>query len=284
MPAFRPSKIPLDSPAVVDLRDSDAYARERPVGAVRLFPDDLVENPHMLPPRSRGLVIVGETTAHVTPILQSLEQAGRNVIRHHPGDTWRDHLDAETGPPSKQRLWEPAYVVEQAVEIFVASGRRLQSPSKPVALDLACGTGRNAVYLALEGFDVTAIDILPDALTRTSALAARHSVSVRTTQRDLEKPGALDDQRADFIVVVRFLERSLFPAIKTALAPGGLLAYETFTESQQEIGHPRNPRFFLRRDELRTAFPQLEIVLYESVFDDAHIARLLARQPISKHR
>ncbi len=270
----------MDSPAIVDLRDSDAYARERPVGAVRLFPDDLVENPHMLPPRSRSLVIVGETTLRMASILLSLEQAGRTVLRHHPKETWRAHLDAETGPPSKQRLWEPARVVEQAVEIFVASGTRPQWRTKSVALDLACGTGRNAVYLALEGFNVTAIDILPDALTRTSDLAARHGVSVRTIQRDLEKPGAIDDQRADLIVVVRFLERSLFPAIESALTPGGFLAYETFSEAQTQLGHPRNPRFFLRPGELRTAFLRLEILLHDTVFEREHLERLVARQPM----
>jgi len=259
------------SPAIIDLRGPEAHARDRPAGAVRLLPADLVDNPQLLPSRTCPLVIVGEREERVAPLLLALQQAGRAAFRHYPNETWREHLPVETGPPSRIRLWEPARVVEMVVEKYAAllPGKR--------ALDLACGTGRNAVYLALAGFEVTVIDRLPDALERTRDLAARYGVTVRTLQRDLEKPGAIDDLTANLIIVVRYLERSLFPAIETALAPRGILAYETFTEAQKALGHPRNPRFLLRPGELRFAFPRLQILQHQSVSETAHLERLIAQ-------
>jgi len=268
------TSMPSDSrtaPAVIDLRTAAAYGTDRPVGAVRLLPADLVGNPHLLPLRSCPLVIVGETESVVAPLIDALRQAERLVLQHYPEESWRQHLPAETGPPSRVRLWEPARVVEIATIQFspLLPGKR--------ALDLACGTGRNAVYLAMAGFDVTAIDILPDALQRTRDLASRYGVTVQTLERDLEKPGALDDLQADLIIVVRYLERALFPAIDTVLSPGGILAYETFTEAQRELGHPRNPRFLLQAGELRSAFARLHVLLHERVFENAHLERLIAR-------
>jgi SAM-dependent methyltransferase len=135
------------------------------------------------------------------------------------------------------------------------------------------------VYLALQGFDVNAIDILPDALERTRDLAARAGANVRTQQLDLEFPGALDDLRADCVVVVRFLDRALFGPLQRVVLPGGLLVYETFTTDQLEVGHPRNPKHLLQPGELQQAFPELEILAYrEGFFDGAHLARLVARR------
>lgn len=259
-----------DIPAIVDLRDSRDYARDRPAAAVHLDPEDLGSRPHLLPPRSRPLILVGGDATEIGAWRRDLEAAGRRVLQAYPGESWRCALPVETGQPTRQRLWEPARVVVQASEA-TGEGRR--------ALDLACGSGRNAVFLGMHGFDVTAIDVLPDALTRTREMAAHHGVVLQTLERDLEEPGALDGLEADLLVVVRYLERSLFPALEAALAPGGILAYETFTEAQRQYGHPRNPRYLLREGELRTAFPRLEVLRHEIVHEGAHLERLIARRP-----
>ena len=133
--------------------------------------------------------------------------------------------------------------------------------------------------MALQGYDVTAFDNLPDALVKADELASRSSVAIRTVQRDVTFPGALDEERADVVVVVRFLDRVLFGALQRAVKPGGILVYETFTVEQASIGHPCNPRYLLEPDELAHAFPQLETRLYrEGFFDGAYLARLIARR------
>jgi SAM-dependent methyltransferase len=210
----------------------------------------------------------------VEPLIRALESAGRQVARHHPGESWIAHLLAEKGTPTRDHVWEPALVVQRAL----AHRNRLRGWT---ALDLACGSGRNAVFLAMAGMQVTAIDLLPDALERVEDLAQRHRVHVRTLQRDLSHTAALGDLRADLIVVVRFLERALFQQIEDALRPGGILAYETFVQGQPRQ-HPRNPRFLLQAGELRTAFPRLVTLEYESdTSRDTHVDRLIARRPTS---
>ncbi|MFQ5600669.1 MAG: methyltransferase domain-containing protein [Candidatus Krumholzibacteriia bacterium] len=263
--------------ACVDLRDEGSYARERPAGAVRLELDDILQRAYLLPPRCRPLVIVGGSTTAVRPVLEALRLAGRQVVRHYPDETWREHLAVETGRPSRTRLWEAAAAVEHAVQRYKA---RLPGPQ---ALDIACGTGRNAVYLALGGLEVTGVDVLADALERARDLATRHGACIRTLQRDLEKSGALHGLGADIIVVVRYLERSLFAALEDALTPGGILVYETFTEKQAAaFGHPRNRRRLLAPGELLRSFPHLDVLESDEGFHDgAHVARLIARRPES---
>jgi len=210
-------------------------------------------------------------------VVRALGAAGHDDVRHLPGDTWRELLPEETGPPVRRHLWEPAAAVAEALRDHAP--RVARAGAGPTALDVACGSGRNAVYMALQGYEVKAFDILPDALAKASELASRSGVRLRTVQRDVTFAGALDDERADIVAVVRFLDRVLFGALQRAVKPGGILVYETFTVEQAAIGHPRNPRYLLEPEELSHAFPQLEPLVYrEGFFDGAYLARLIARR------
>lgn len=272
----------LRDAACIDLRTPEAHATDRPAGAVRLEIPDLLQRPYLLPAGARPLVLVGGPRREMRLVLRALQAAGHGQVRHLPGETWRDHLTTETGPPTRTYLWEPATAL---VEALAAHGDRLRAGAaargaRPTAADLACGSGRNAVYLALHGFETTAIDVLPDALAKVQDLARRSRVQVRTLHMDLEFPGALDDLRADLVSVVRYLDRALFGPLARAVRPGGVLVYETFTSEQATLGHPRNPRFLLQPGELRAAFPDLETLAYqEGFFEGAHLARLVARAP-----
>jgi len=270
---FPPGDPWLRNAACIDLRDVTASAALRPAGAVRLSVDDLLHRPYLLPPRGRPLVLVGGQRDDMQLVVQALAAAGHADVRHLPEESWRDQLPAESGPPSRTRLWEPSPALVEALAAHPL-------PAGRTALDLASGSGRNAVYLALAGWEATAVDVLPDALERVGDLAARSGVRVRTARIDLGFPGALDDLRADLVVVVRYLERTLFGPLQRVVLPGGLLVYETFTTDQAEVGHPRNPRFLLQPGELRSAFPDLELLSYrEGFFEGAHLARLVARAP-----
>jgi len=276
--------MPLDVPipgdaACVDLRPPAAHAALRPAGAVRLEVQDLLLRPYLLPPRARALVLVGGGAALLAPVVRALHAAGHAQVVHLPEESWQEHLPPENGPPTRTHLWEPSPALVRALAAHGAmlAGRR--------AFDLACGSGRNAVYLALQGFEVTAIDRLPDALEKAADLARRSGVALHTLELDLEPPGALAGLGADLVVVVRYLERALFATLERVVVPGGLLVYETFTEAQAALGHPRNPRFLLRAGELRRGFPDLETLEYEEGFlDGAHVARLVARRPSAPAR
>ena len=128
-------------------------------------------------------------------------------------------------------------------------------------LDLACGRGRHARWLAAQGFSVEAVD--RDA----SALAALAGVTgVRVRAADLESgPWPYAGCRFDGIVVTNYLHRPLLPLIEGSLADGGLLIYETFMVGNERHGKPSNPDFLLRPQELletaRSA--SLQVVAFE---------------------
>lgn len=151
-----------------------------------------------------------------------------------------------------------------------------------LVLDLAGGAGRHAAAVAQTGRTVVVIDFIDQAV---AAAAARHPNIL----------GAVADVRAlpireasvDAVVVVSFLNRSLFPAIQRLLTPGGSLVYETFTLQHLDVVKqgrargPRNAEYLLKPGELPQLAAPLEIVEHEEclVADGAgerHVARLVA--------
>lgn len=133
-------------------------------------------------------------------------------------------------------------------------------PPGGTLLDLACGAGRHARYLAARGFLVDAVD--RDA----SALALLDGVpNLRTRHADLESdPWPFPGRHFDGIVVTNYLYRPLFPLLAEALADKGLLLYETFMRGHELLGgKPSNPAFLLESNELFSAFAGLTIVAFE---------------------
>jgi tellurite methyltransferase len=126
-------------------------------------------------------------------------------------------------------------------------------PLGGTALDLACGLGADALYLAKCDFSVTAWDGSEIALQLMQEEADRRSLTVHAICAPI-KAGALEGYRFDLIYVHRFLDRALFPDLIQALNPLGCLYYETFTtetfESSQQSQGPKNPRFRLQANEL----------------------------------
>lgn len=113
-------------------------------------------------------------------------------------------------------------------------------------LDLACGSGRHARWLAGQGWRVEAVD--RDA-TALAELAGIKGVTVRVA--DLEHgPWPYAGCRFDGIVVTNYLHRPLLPLIEGALALNGVLIYETFMVGNERFGKPSNPDFLLRSQEL----------------------------------
>jgi SAM-dependent methyltransferase len=146
------------------------------------------------------------------------------------------------------------------------------------ALDLACGSGRHAIWLAEQGFRTTALDRDAAAIGAVDEEARRRGLSIRTRIADLEagRP-SLEPGSFDLIVVVHYLHRPLFPEIVGALRPGGVLVYETFTRAQAARGKPTNPAFLLEPGELVALVHPLEILARrEGDFDGRSVASVVA--------
>jgi SAM-dependent methyltransferase len=136
-------------------------------------------------------------------------------------------------------------------------------PLRGRALDVACGRGRHALWLGSEGYDTRGVDRNPELVASLNSAADRLGLPVRAEVLDLEAPGAtLGVDAYDVIVVVHYLHRPLFPALKAALRQGGVLLYETFTVDQAARGKPTNPDFLLRHGELRQLVEPLAVLRF----------------------
>lgn len=158
-----------------------------------------------------------------------------------------------TSASPHHELQTPSVWVCRFVPLIPAGGR---------VLDVACGDGRHARYLAAHGHPVEAIDRDGDAL----ALLARVP-GVTTTVADLEGGRwPYGGQRFAGVVVTNYLHRPLFPDLLAALAERGVLIYETFAAGNERYGRPSNPNFLLRPGELlEIVRGKLRVVAYEDV-------------------
>ena len=150
------------------------------------------------------------------------------------------------------------------------------------AADVACGAGRNTAFLAENGFHVTAVDFSAEALRRTRERAP----GVETLELDLESDAAdLGEDAFDLVCVARFLHRPLFPALRRAVKPGGLIVYSTYTLDQLQFeGGPRDPQYLLEHGELLREFAPWRVLRYEEEWNGRGTAALLARKPLVDRR
>jgi SAM-dependent methyltransferase len=151
------------------------------------------------------------------------------------------HAHDPDAPSEWVRRWAP---------LVVAGGR---------VLDVACGGGRHARFLAGLGLHVLGVD--RDPATRAS-LAGVPGVEVLIA--DLEGgPWPLAGERFDAVVVTNYLHRPLFPRLLEALSEGGVLIYETFAAGNERYGRPSSPDFLLRPNELLERTGALRPVAFE---------------------
>jgi SAM-dependent methyltransferase len=147
------------------------------------------------------------------------------------------------------------------------------------ALDVAAGRGRHSLTLAAAGFLVTSIDIRLDALAELMAGGRRAGVRVSAVCADLESL-PLPASRFEVVVVSRYLDRARMPVLIDALAPRGVMVYETFTERQLQHGRgPRSRAHLLAPGELRTLMRGFEVLFDEEVTEPDALARIVARKP-----
>jgi tellurite methyltransferase len=171
--------------------------------------------------------------------------------------------------------------------LLVDNVSRIRAASRlGMVVDLACGRGRHALWLGREGIPCLGIDRNEQHLRELRVAAGRAGLRLDSVRTDLEAGLGipLKTNSCGSILVFRFLFRPLMPEIAASLRPGGILLYETFAAAHRETGRgPRNPAFYLERDELPGLFPELEVLAYEegpTQSDPPDItARLLARKP-----
>jgi SAM-dependent methyltransferase len=160
----------------------------------------------------------------------------------------------------------------------------------PRAIDVACGTGRNAIYLARRGWQVDAVDVSEVALDHLTETATAENLPIICIQTDLEgavrRPADLFmADRYDLAVMVRYTNLPLIDTLKGVLKAGGYLIVEEHLVTEADVVGPRNPQFCVAPDALRDAAVGLDIIAYrEATVTDpdgrfAALAQLVARTP-----
>ena len=151
---------------------------------------------------------------------------------------------------------EPAAIVKQYFKL--AAGKR--------ALDIAAGNGRNAIFLAEQGFVVDAVDISDTGLAQ---FAGKHP-AIHPVCADLDVFD-IPAERYDLIINIKYLNRRLFPYIREGLVSGGVLIFETLLDSPDLAKHKSYCRdYLLRENELLHAFLSMRIALYKEAEDKHH--------------
>jgi SAM-dependent methyltransferase len=179
-----------------------------------------------------------------------------------------DHASSNV-PSSHSTLAEPSRWVRRWTHLVTEGG---------AVLDVASGAGRHARWFASHGHPVTAIDRDADALA-----ALRDEPTITTLTADIEEGSWPLPADAKFaaVVVTNYLHRPLFPHLLDALAPSGVLIYETFAQGNETVGKPSRPAFLLAPGELLDVVRgRLRVVAFQDGFlaqpRPAYIQRICA--------
>ena len=149
------------------------------------------------------------------------------------------------------------------------------------ALDIAMGEGRNAVFLAKNGFSVDGCDISEVAIKKALDLATENNVKIHAFVADLETY-KLPKDTYDVIACFYYLQRDMAPQMKEALKPGGMIIYETYTLENCELGleGPKNKEYLLKPNELLNMFRDFKIIYYRELVlnNKKAVASLIAQK------
>lgn len=142
--------------------------------------------------------------------------------------------------------------------------------AKGKALCLAAGEGRNAVWLAAQGYDVTAMDASSKGLEKALALAKERGVSIETEVGDLQHGYEMGEAEYDLITDFYYHDTAMIPAVMRALKPGGMFILQNFSIDQPKTNRfgPKNPDFLVKPNELLRHFAGYRILHYEDTVVD----------------
>lgn len=202
--------------------------------AVSIPLDEIEKRPHELPDKSTTILVAGPE-GYAAAAVELLRDMGRRA-EGVPESECRyiedpaDEIHASDLLPG--RLWDP--------NEFLAETLHDLTPGR--ALDLGCGSGRDALYMASLGWEVTAIDRLASALDMGRALGERYGVNERIQWVEADAKKWQSETSFDLIVCLFFFDAGLIRRSLSWLAPGGSVVLETFSPEHQRLHRkPKDP-------------------------------------------
>lgn len=151
-----------------------------------------------------------------------------------------------------EQHWPPAEVLDHYQHLL---------PRQGTGLDLACGYGPNALFMAERGLTVYAWDISPVAVSGVQKAADTKRLTVYAEVKDIDGHALLADH-FDVVVVAHYLDRTLMPYLRNSIKSGGLLFYQTFITEKIDESGPSSADFLLQPNELIALVPGFIIRAY----------------------
>ncbi|WP_157753521.1 methyltransferase domain-containing protein [Thiomicrorhabdus chilensis] len=248
---------------ILDLRSFEEFKVAHLPESTWMAWQDVPDHLNELPAAPAKLFLVGSHQAIEEVSLYLHEknyQVSGSLLINHAEDLarWQQQLPGLfiSGKESKT-LWSPSALVKEFIESVVTDSKSHAG----TAIDLGCGGGRDAVFLAKQGWKVTAIDQESRVIKRAKQLASRAGASVKWKCCDLKKAGCLPETEFDLVLVMRFLNRNLYSEIDARVKPGGWLVFQTFVEGVEVFGSPKNPNYILRKGELAQVFADFKVII-----------------------
>jgi len=174
-----------------------------------------------------------------------------------------------------ERYRRGEHATEEPSKLLVRAAENLQ-PGR--ALDIACGAGRHALFLAERGWHVTAIDSSRVGIEITGRRASARGMKLETRVADLERDEfTIEPESFDLICDFYYLQRSLFPQIRNGVKRGGLAICAIHMVDEDEEVKPMNPDYLLQPGELLSLFQDWQVEHY-------HETKLHDEDPGEHHR
>ena len=275
-------KLAMGEPfCLLDVRTESEYAEAHIPGSVLLPLHELPARVAEVPNGGMPVAVVAEHGHRSSSACSFLAEHGYHHLFNLDGgiDRWPGPLAAGiNGQHLPHQLIAPTpWLVDN-----------FHSLPKGIALDIAMGNGRNAIYLATRGFDVDGVDVDPDVVAQARAGARRLHAPIRAIIGNVEDgTHIIPMETYDVIVVFNFLHRPLFRDIKDGLKPGGVVVYQTYLEEQARFGRPTNPAHLLKPGALGEVFSDFEVLRSKERVDSAvpggppcALAGIVARKPL----
>ncbi|QKI89100.1 methyltransferase domain-containing protein [Thiomicrorhabdus xiamenensis] len=283
----------ITADGILDLRSAADYQAGHLKESTLLPFESLFESLNQLPAAPAELFLVGDKDQIDTATLfldaKGYEVKGSLVFQNHEDiEFWSQQLADFwcTGKESKI-LWKPSTLVQEFADNWLPELQgRMPEKQRPLALDIGCGGGRDAVFLAKQRTQVLAIDKERRVLKRAKELAHASGAQLQFKCCDLKQESCIPEEVKgrpfDIILGVRYLNRELLPQLKNQLAPGGYFLWQTFVDIGEPIESPKNPNFLLKQGELQQVFSGFEMIVdrIQRLDDGRPLNTFIARKPL----
>lgn len=271
----------------LDLRPSAQFIQGHHADSANIPADQLFQRSHELPTRAKALSLIGsnEELALAREFLAQRQYHIKNTQIYTPAllAQWQQQGLLQQGP-SPVRHWQAAPLIQHFCET-IGDSHLVKHPLHNQGLDLGCGAGRDMVHLAERGWQMTGLDYNQDAIARAKSLAQYNQQNVTLHQQDMSSGQVLLDQfgaeNFDLIIILRYLNRDLFAAIRELLRPNGYIVFQTFMRGCEEISSPKNPNFLLEENELKQQFFDFNLIKdeIEILNDQRPLSAFIAQKP-----